>query len=411
MNRIYYGWVVIWVMFITLFVSLGLRFSFGVFYVAILDETGWQRADTAAIFSIAMAVYTSTILISGALFDRLGPRRLFPLAAVVLGAGIMLSSTMQSILELYLYFGVIVGIAFSLLGFPTHMAVVPRWFYHSKGLASAVALSGVGVGSLVLTNLSEYLITQIGWRDTYFIYGLVAIVVLVPLNAIFHRDSAQELGLPLDGRAKDARPHAATDAHGVTLGRAIRTPAFYVLLLAVTMIGFVSMTMVVHQTRLSIDLGYSFAVASGLFGFTGIMRSAGQMTWGPLSDRIGKRPIFVMVTLLGVAGVLLLFPAEQTPTFIILFVYALLFGFGYMGLSPVYAATVSDFFPGRHQGKILGLLDVGFGAGASSGPWLAGYLYDKYGHYHTVLWMVIAGVIITGAALYFVTYMRHPETD
>ena len=82
---IYYGWVIVAVMFVTLFVSLGFRFSFGVFYSAILDETGWSRAETAGVVSASMIVYACTAALSGYLFDRLGARVLFSVGALCMG--------------------------------------------------------------------------------------------------------------------------------------------------------------------------------------------------------------------------------------------------------------------------------------------------------------------------------------
>ena len=402
---IYYGWAVIGAMFVTLFMVLGLRFAFGVFYVAILQDTGWQRAETAGIFSISMGVYALTIIFSGALFDRFGPRRVFPAAIVLLCTGLVLCSTIASVWQFYLYYGVLLGFAFSVLGFPTHMAVVPRWFVRKRGLASALALSGVGVGSLLITLLSERLVLGLGWRTTYLIYGLAILAVLVPLNLLLHRDSPEALGLQPDGLPGAAPvPGGSATAHGsagngYTLRAAMRTPAWWLLLIVVSMMGFTSMTMVVHQTRLSMDLGYSLGTASLLFGLTGMTRAAGQLTWGSLSDRFGRNPIFITVTVLGLLGIACLFQARSSPQAIYLMGFAILFGFGYMGLSPVYASTVADLFPGRNLGKILATLDIGFGFGASLGPWLAGYFFDRFGNYDLILWLLTASVLITGPAM------------
>ena len=81
---IYYGWVVVAVMFVTLFVALGFRFAFGTFYSAILDETGWGRAETAGVVSAAMIVYAFSAAFAGWLFDRLGARVVFPIGTLSL---------------------------------------------------------------------------------------------------------------------------------------------------------------------------------------------------------------------------------------------------------------------------------------------------------------------------------------
>ena len=144
-HGIYYGWVIVAVMFVTLFISLGFRFAFGVFYSAILDETGWLRADTAIVVSASMIVYACTAALSGYLFDRVGARVLFPIGALFMGAGLMLCSTTDSLAGLTASYGIMVGLSYALLGFIPHMAIVPRWFTRRRGLASALALAGVGL--------------------------------------------------------------------------------------------------------------------------------------------------------------------------------------------------------------------------------------------------------------------------
>ncbi len=406
-NRgIYYGWVVIGVVFVTLFMVLGVRFAFGVFYVAILAETGWQRAETAGLFSVSMGVYAISMIFVGALFDRFGPRRVFPVAIVVLCLGLMLCSTIDTMWRFYVYYGLLVGLALAPLGFPTHMAVVPRWFVRKRGLAAGLALSGVGIGSLLIALLSQWLIGALGWRNTYLLFALVMLPLLVPLNALGHRNSPEELGLHPDGAASSEGQPGKSTQEGFTIAHAMRSPAWWFLLLAVTMMGFIIMTMAVHQTQLSVDLGYDLTTASALYGLTGLTRTVGQLTWGALSDRFGRNPIYLLVTVLGVIGVLFLILAKGSPHLAYLLSFSILFGFGYMGISPVYASTVADLFPGRHLGKILSVLDIGFGSGAVIGPWLAGYLFDRFGHHDYTLALLILGMIITGLAMFAATRRR-----
>lgn len=406
---IYYGWVVMATLFMTMFIVLGIRFSFGIFYVAILADTGWRRAETALIFSIAMLSYSLTIVLSGYLFDRFGPRVLFPAASVLLGIGLFLCSTIETIWEFYTYYGVLVGVSFSMLGFPTHMAVVPRWFQRKRGLAAGLALSGIGFGSFCLVWLSGILIEQVGWRATYQIYGIAVIASLVPLNLILHRHSPQAIGQSLDGDPPSAQiAQTSPQSGGVTMPQAMKTPAFWLLLIAVSMIGFVTMTMVVHQTQLTMDFGYAMATAAFFFGLIGMIRSLGQMTWGALSDRFGHNPIFLVVTVMSVAGVAVLYLTQHTPHLVYLSLFTVLLGFGFMGVSPVYASMVSGMFQGRHLGKILGILDIGFGIGASTGPLLAGTLFDSYGNYDLTLILLVVAMCVAGAAMYLASRF-HPK--
>ncbi len=398
-KNIYYGWVVLFIAFLTMFVVMGFRFSFGVYYVAILEETGWQRAETAAIFSTAMIVYALTSLLSGALFDWLGPRVLFPLGSAILGVGLMLCSTIETLWEFYLYYGVLVGMAYSMVGFITHMAYVPRWFVKRRGLATSLALSGIGTGALVLAPLSDFLINMLGWRTTFFLIGVVTLFFLVPLTAFFHRTSPQAVGLLPDG-ASGPEPDRRQAVHeGASLRQALRTPVFWLLFLAVFVIGFANMTLVVHQTRLLVDAGFEVALAAILLGLTGFLRSLGGTIWGPFSDRFGRAPCIWFLCVAGVVALGLLITVSRHASLPALAGFILLWGLGYTGITPIYASTVADLFQGRHLGKILGALDQGFGIGAASGPFLAGMVFDRFGNYEPILWGLMGTVLFTGITL------------
>lgn len=397
---IYYGWVVIAVVSVTLFMVLGFRFAFGIFYVAILEETGWQRGETAAIFSVAMTVYAVVSVLSGAVFDWLGPRVLFPIGLVILAAGLALCSTISSLWEFYLYYGVLVGTAFSMLGFIPHMALVPRWFVRRRGLAAAVALSGVGIGSLTLSIAAERLLEIWSWRTIFLAFGAMTLVVLVPLILVFHRTSPEAIGLHPDGlsTAPPKKEHTGLERGGFwwVLG----TSRFWLLFVAVGMTGFGGMTMVVHQTRLLVDMGYTLALAAGIFGFTGLLRSVGGIFWGPLSDRIGRRFCIAIISSMGLVAVLLLLVGEQDPNLVYLAGFVVLWGAGFTSMAPVYASTVADLFPGRHLGKVMGMLDLGFGMGSASGPFLAGTIFDGVGSYRPMLWVLLGAVFMNGFALW-----------
>jgi MFS family permease len=409
---IYYGWVIVAVMFVTLFISLGFRFAFGVYYSAILDETGWGRAETAGIISAAMIVYACTAALSGFLFDRLGARVLFPIGALSMGAGLMLCSKIESLAGLTLSYGILLGFSYAALGFIPHMAIVPRWFDRRRGLASAASLAGVGLGSLAVAALSAEMIVQIGWRGAMWWFGIAAMVVLIPINLLFHRHSADGMGLARDGgRSGDAGRTAPTRA-SVGIGDAVRARDFWLLALAVTMTGACNMIIVVHQTRMLVDMGYGLPVASVIFGMLGVLRAIGGLIWGPLSDRIGRSAVVVVICSISIVGLALLWlttllaPESVGLRIALLAGYLLTFGLGYNGIAPVYASAVSDRFAGKNLGTILGLLDLGFGLGSALGPWWAGWMFDRYGSYAIVIVAVALGVALTGLGLWGATRQR-----
>jgi len=394
-------------MFVTVFFALGFRYAFGVFYAAILEETGWSRADTAIVFSLAMAVYAVTALPAGWLYDKVGARKLFAGGAVLMGVGLVLCSRATTVPGLLASYGVLTGLSFAALGFIPHAAIIPRWFVRRRGLALAVALSGVGFGSFGMAYLAALLIEAFGWRATMFGCGVASWLVIIPVNVLLQQPHPQALGLHPDGAALPIPEHAAKPAQRIPIGRALKLPAFWLLFVSVTMMGLLSMTMAVHQPRLVVDLGFSLSVSALLFGSLGFMRTAGSLMWGPLSDRIGRATCVWIVSILSLAGFGALLLAGHLPQdydafrLPLLWAFTIAFGVGYNGISPIYATAVAERFGGPSLGTMFGLLDLGFGIGASVGPWIAGKAYDVFASYEGVIWGMNVGVLLTGIGLIY----------
>ena len=404
-KRVFYGWIIVLVSFLTLVLVMGTRFTFGVFYIRILAETGWSRAATAGIFSVSMLVYAISALGVGAAFDRLGPRRMFPVAALLLGAGYVLCSRITTLWQFYLYYGVIVGIGLTALGFIPHVSLVSRWFVRRRGLANSLALSGAGVGALLLSPLSEFLITRYGWRHGYLFYGVSIPALLIPLMLIWHRDHPASLGLHPDG---DEPPHEVRHPLLVheSAGSArpymyvLTTKTFWALFFVVFSLAFNQMTLLVHQTQYLVDRGFNPEFAVWMLGLSGILRSGGSIVWGSASDRTGREMSFTLSALLGVIALCCLLMARAAAGNWIVITFVLLMGLGYGGVSVVYAAVAADLFQGRHFGKILGLLDIGFGLGAGMGSYLAGFLFDRFHSYDVTFYVVMALMLLSIACIW-----------
>jgi len=274
----------------------------------------------------------------------------------------------------------------------------------------------VGIGSLAVAAVSAELIVQIGWRDAMWWFGIATMVLLIPINVVFHRHSAERIGLPRDGSSMaPTAARTASASAGATIGEAVRTRVFWLLALAVAMTGTCNMIIIVHQTRMLVDIGYSLPLASLIFGMLGVLRAIGGLIWGALSDRIGRSNCVVIICSISLVGLAMLWltslvPAEAAALRIALLAgYVLTYGMGFSGMAPVYASAVSDRFAGKNLGTILGVLDLGFGIGSALGPWWAGWIFDHYKSYDVVIAGVAAGVVLTGLGLWSAT-RRHATT-
>lgn len=407
-SGVFYGWVIVAVSFISLMMVMGTRFSFGVFYISILEETGWQRAATAGIFSVSMLTYAVVSLGVGAAFDRLGPRRMFPLAALLLVIGFVLSSRISTLWQFYLYYGAIVGAGFAALGFVPHVSLIARWFVRKRGLASSLALSGQGVGTLILAPICAYLIAQFGWRQSYLIYALL-IGLLIPMMFIWHRDSPESVGLQPDGDLEPTvpqRPESATQTPSGAYLQVAKTGTFWALFVIVFSLAFNQMTLIVHQNQYLVDIGFQPEFAAWMLGFSGILRSGGSILWGSVSDRITREMSLTISALLGVMALPCLIWAQTNTSTWLVVLFVLLMGLGYGGVSVVYAASAADLYQGPNFGKILGLLDIGFGLGAALGTYMAGLLFDWLQSYHLTFYLIMMSIGISIACIWIAAPRR-----
>lgn len=172
-GKFYYGWVIVAVSFLIIFLALGTRCSFGIFYVAILKEYDWGRGATAGAFSLAMVIYATFSPVTGSLVDRFGPRRLFPGGALFLALGLLAASQISTIWELYLFFGVLIATGFNLLSYTPHMSLIAKWFVQKRGFASGIVLAGIGLGTLVMAPFVQVMIDIGGWRFAFLILAAI----------------------------------------------------------------------------------------------------------------------------------------------------------------------------------------------------------------------------------------------
>jgi len=375
----YYGWVIVGLTFITMAVGGSIVSTFPVFYVTFLEEFGWSRADTALAFSTSMVTFALAAGPIGALIDRFGPKIVIPTGVVVLAAGLVLMSAVTSRFTLYLYYGVFVALGVTLIGMIPTSTIVSRWFVKRRATALGIVHSGRSAGSLILVPLSALLIGWYGWRSAYLFIAAAVIVLLLPLNLIFHRPWPEppETGFP------------AGEVENWTLAQALRDRAFWLMFFSGVFQGASFSIVGVHQVAHMVDVGFTKIMAAWLLGFLAIMRASGGIGGGWIGDRLGRRRTFVVSSLVGLAGVacLMFVTADRWP---LAYLFIVLYGVGAGARGTSFISLKADIFPGKSFGRILGFSQVGAGLASGLGPWVAGYIFDMTGTYRYAFVLVLA---------------------
>jgi MFS family permease len=404
---IFYGWIIVAVVFVTMGVGVNARTAFSLLFPPILAEFGWERGVTAGAFSFGFLVSALLSPSLGRLMDRRGPRVVIELGVLLIGVGLLLATLVTRPWHLYATLGIMVGGGSVCLGYTGQSLFLPNWFVRRRGLAMSLAFSGVGVGSMILLPWLQTLIARAGWRAACSALA-VLVLLLVPLNLLLRR-RPQDLGLEPDGdrgaaAGAPARPCNVVDtawaAVDWTLGRAARTARFWWIALGYFFGLFAWYAVQVHQTKYLIEIGFSPTDAAWALGFVSLAGIPGQIGLGWLSDRIGREWVWTAGAM-GFAicyGALLLLAGS--PTMPLLYVMVTAQGLLGYGVTSVFGAIPAEIFQGRHYGSIFGTLTLSSVGGGAAGPWLTGVLYDRYGSYTLAFWIAIACCVISAAAIW-----------
>jgi MFS family permease len=390
--RIFYGWFVVLAAFAVTFVGFGCAYTFSAFVEALQRDFAASRGSVSLVFSLAGFLYFGLGILSGPLADRVGSRRLAVAGMILTGLGLAAASAARSLPEVYAAYGLGVGLGVGCAYVPA-IGAVQRWFVRRRGFASGLAVSGIGVGTLVMPPLASLLIESLGWRGAYLALGILAAVVGGGLALLIENDP-RDRGLGPDG---DPPPSGAQPARpeGNSVRDAIRSRRFMSLYAACLICSFGVFVPFVHLVPYAQDHGVAPASAVLLLGVIGVGSTAGRFFLGGLADRMGRQ----LSLLLMFAGMALALTVWVMATNIwSLAAFAFVYGVFYGGWVAVLPAVVMDYFGGRNVSGIIGILYTSVAFGTLIGPSAAGFAFDV-GHSYTLPILASAGANIIAAII------------
>jgi MFS family permease len=400
MRRIFYGWIITGLSTLANTLAWSVRSTFALFYVALLQEFGWGRAETALGYSLSWLLLLVFSPVAGRLNDRFGPQVLVPVGGLLLSAGLALTGRTQALWHYYLAFGVLVAAGIACIMMPA-AAVISQWFLRSRGTAMGIISAGSSLSAFLFYPLNAWLIASFGWRHALDVYGLIILLGVGPLGALLYRRHPADVGAVPHGMPSavgqlQAQAPRTVGTRDLTLGAALRTYQLWAVfaMWGLGVIGY--QIMMTHQVAHAVSQGFDSTTIAWAFALSGIFTAAGNLLGGFLSDRWGREWVFSAGSCIGVLGIGCFGMLKRADDLTLLWIYAAA-GLGFGMRISLLTAIPADLFAGRHFGAILGFANGGGGLGGFIGPFLAGYLFDRTGDYD--LAFVVSALAILGSAV------------
>jgi MFS family permease len=374
-RQLFYGYTIVAASFVVMVLIFSVHYSFGVFFLPLLNEFGWTRAMTAGAFSLVWIAQGLLAVVMGGLNDRFGPRFVLTVCGALIGAGYLLMSQVTAVWHLYLFYGVVVGAGLGGTFVPL-TSTTARWFVARRGAMTGIVTAGVGVGALVGPPIANALISGYDWRVSYLMLGSVVLVGVTVAAQFLRRDPAAMGTTPFGAVSINAG--STSLAHGLALGEALRTRQFWIMSMAFLCYGFGLSAILLHLAPHAAGLGFSAATGASLVAVIGGASIVGKVWLGSAADRIGNKNVYLIGFVLMIAALVGLVPLTTIWT---LYIFAVVFGLAYGGLAAAHSPLVAWLFGMRQHGLIFGVTFNGWTLGCALGPIFAGYVFDSTGSY------------------------------
>jgi len=399
MDHSRYRWVIVAAGGILGCVAIGAMFSLPVLMQSIVRDTGWSVAGVSSAMTIGFLAMAVCSMAWGTLSDRWGPRPVVLTGSTVLAASIFLASQATSLLAFQFIFGALVGGSIAAI-FAPMMATVTGWFDANRvSLAVSLVSAGMGIAPMTMAPLVAWLVSGHDWRTTLQIVAAIVAVIMIPVALLVRRPPALATG-------NAAGAQAGGPQGEMSVGEAVRSPQFIILLLTNFFCCATHSGPIIHTVSYAVSCGIPLAAAVSIYSLEGFAGLFGRIGFGILGDRFGAKRVLVAGLLVQAFGALSYAFVRDLSAF---YAVAALFGFVYAGTMPLYAAIARANFPLKIMGTVIGGTAMAGSLGMATGPIAGGLIYDTFASY---TWLYVGSWVMgLGAFLIAMTFRPFPKTD
>jgi OFA family oxalate/formate antiporter-like MFS transporter len=360
---------------------LGLIYAWSVFVGPLEKEFGWIRSETSLTFSISLVTFCLGGLTGGFLSKRLPSRLIMFLAALLILAGFTTSSLVNSLLGLYICYGVLCGFGVG-LGYNSTLNSILKWFPGNQGVLSGILLMGFGLGGSVLGSIAVYMMARMGWRPTFRILG-AAIFVLAGIASLLVQQAppeyAEEAG-KISPKKKPPEPAADMKS-----SRMVRERSFWAYFLWGALLSAAGLAIIGNAASMAGTFTENVMQAAFVGGLVNTSNGIGRFGFGFLFDITGSKGSLLIITGGLICSMLILAAAFISGSFIVLGIGFVITGLSYGGITPCNSAYTAKVFGQRYYAMNFSLVNLVLLIAAFLGPYSAGLMQTHGGFISMIL--------------------------
>jgi predicted MFS family arabinose efflux permease len=391
--------IILLLAFVILLFNSGMRFSLGLLLLPMADSLQWSRTALSSMATVFMLVAAAALPFTGQLVDRIGPFRVLTGGVLLAGLSLVLTSQIEHPWQAYLCYGVLFALGSAATSITPIGVILSRAFPERTGLANSVAISGMGLGQLLIVSVLAASLWQLGWRGAFMWLGIGSVLLIAPLLFLTMRVARQQSvkdSAAVQKTATQTKPGLAT---------AMRSKPLWLVLLIYAICGFQDFFIATHIVALASESNVDRATAGQLLALMGLAGLCGVLPAGALADRFGVKRVTLFCFILRCVLFALMLVSREPYAVI---TAALMFGFTFWMTAPLTVIFARQIVGVSLLGTVSGVITMvhhgmgGFGA-------LFGALgFDQSGSYDSgLLAMLVLSVV--GGALTLMYRDKHDE--
>ncbi len=379
------------------FLFVGLIYAWSIFVRPLEAEFGWTRAQTSGIFTLSISCFCLGGVAGGLISKKKSGRFIIRLAALLMLVGFLLSSRVESLMGIYISYGVFCGFGVG-LAYNADISTVTKWYPDKMGFISGVLLMCFGFGGMVLGSAASTLITLIGWRTTFVVLG-VAFALILTIASHFIVAPGPEVVLP-QRQVKNVK--AMEDGLSLTAGEMLRRPAFWLYFIWTTALTAAGLSVIGHAAVCAQDLGADVGVAALITGLISISNGCGRVLAGIIFDKFGRKFCVRLDNAVMSLAFIVLIASVSMGSIPVFILGGILMGLAYGGLPSSNSAFVNMFYGREHYPLNFSIINLNLLPAAFLGPLLAGAIKTATGSYSMVFIIMLAVSVVAYVVQLFV---------